>query len=161
GLVVQFGGHYVVVPWYASYRSPLTHWDEVAHTCRADTPVLCYPRHAHAVAFYLGREDLPSFRSKEVHLLCAKLKERPRTVVLLTPRHSLRGLRQALPPELKVVRSTRFALAPPGWLPRACGPAFVRFLGETALGMCDLAVIERRDENPSPPLSRTTGSGSA
>jgi hypothetical protein len=151
GLVVQFGGHYLVVPWYASYRSPLPHWDEVARACgEADTPLLCYPRHAHAVAFYLGREDMPSFRSKEVHRLCAKLKEHPRAVVLLTHRHSLRGLRQALPPELKVVRATRFALAPPSWLPRAYRSAFVRLLGETALGMCDLAVIERRDTTAAP-----------
>ena len=55
------------------------------------TPVICYPRQAHSVAFYLGREDLPSYRSKEVHLLCRKLKEQPRTVVLLTHRSSLRG----------------------------------------------------------------------
>jgi 4-amino-4-deoxy-L-arabinose transferase-like glycosyltransferase len=155
GLMVQFGAHYVVVPWYASYRSPLPHWREVAQACGdADTPVLCYPRTAHAVAFYLGREDMPSFRSKEMHLLCAKLRERPRTVLLLTHRHSLPGLRQALPSDLKVVRVTHFGLAAPCGLPRSAGQTFVRLMGETALGLCDLAVVERRYERiPAPAVA--------
>src|SRR5207248_7195960 len=132
---------YVVVPWYARCRSPLPHWGEVARACGdADTPVLCHPRTAHAVAFYLNREDMPSFRSKEMHLLCAKLRERPRTVLLLTHRHSLHGLRHALPPELKITSATRFSLAAPCALPRSVGQAFVRLLGETALGLCDLVV---------------------
>jgi 4-amino-4-deoxy-L-arabinose transferase-like glycosyltransferase len=151
GLLVQFGGHYVIVPWYANYRSPLPHWEEVAETCGdPETPVLCYPRQAHAIAFYLKREEMPSFRSKEVHLLCAKLRKHPRTVVLLTHRHSLQALCQALPPELRVVHATRFALASPRWMGRRYRHAFVRLLGETALGVCDLAVIEREDAGPSP-----------
>jgi hypothetical protein len=152
GLAVQFGAHYVVVPWYSRYRSPLPHWGEVVRTCGdADTPVLCYPRTAHAVAFYLGREDLPSFRSKEMHLLCARLCERPRTVLLLTHRHSLAGLRQALPPELRIVRATRFSLTAPHGLPRPAGQTFVRLMGETALGLCDLVVVERRYERIAAP----------
>jgi 4-amino-4-deoxy-L-arabinose transferase-like glycosyltransferase len=162
GLAVQFGGHYVFVPWYANYRSPLPHWRELAQTCGdADTPVLCYPRTAHAVAFYLGREDLPSFRSKEMHLLCAKLRERPRTVLLLAHRHSLASLRQALPPELKVVHATRFALVPPRGLPRPLGQTFVRLLGETALGLCDLVVVERRRERLQAPAVAEAHLGSA
>jgi 4-amino-4-deoxy-L-arabinose transferase-like glycosyltransferase len=156
GLAVQFGAHYLVVPWYAGYRSPLPHWPELARACGdADTPVLCYPRTAHAVAFYLGREDMPSFRSKEVHLLCRQLGERPRTVVLLTHRSSLRGLRQALPPGLKVTSVTHFGLAPPRMLPHSWRQPFVRLLGETALGLCDLAVVERRYEPiPAPGEAR-------
>ncbi len=152
GVMIQFASHYLIVPWYANYRSPLPHWDEVAHTCGDEkTTVFCYPRTAHAVAFYLKREDLPSFRSKEMHLLCAQMLKRPRTVLLLTHRHSLAGLRQALPPQLKVVRATRFKLPPPRALPDALHQPFVQLLGETALGMCDLVVVERRGERiPAP-----------
>src|SRR5262249_22800156 len=151
-LAVQLGAHYVVVPWYARYRSPLPHWGEVARTCGdADTPVLCYPRTAHADAFYLGREDMPSFRSKGMHLLSAKHRDRPRTVLLLPHRHSLAGLRQALPPELRIVRAARFGLAAPRGLPRSAGQTFVRLMGETALGLCDLVVVERRYERIAAP----------
>jgi 4-amino-4-deoxy-L-arabinose transferase-like glycosyltransferase len=161
GLLVQFGAHYVMVPWYAHYRSPLPHWRDVARACGdPETPVLCYPRAAHAVAFYLDREDMPSFRSKEVHLLCARLAERPRTVVLLTHRSSLRGLRQALPPTLKVTSTTHFGLAAPHILPRSLRQPFVRLLGETALGLCDLAVIERRYERIAIPREARAHLGS-
>ncbi len=157
GLLVQFAAHYVVVPWYAGYRSPTPHWAEVTRACGdAGTPVVCYPRTAHAVAFYLGREDMPSFRSKEVHLLCKSLAERPRTVVLLTHRSSLRGLRQALPPGLKVTGVIHFGLEEPAVLPHSLRQPFVRLLGETALGLCDLVVIERRYERiPAPTGART------
>ncbi|MCI0464274.1 MAG: glycosyltransferase family 39 protein [Gemmataceae bacterium] len=144
GLTLQAAGHYLVVPWYARYRSPLDHWQALTTACAdPDTPVVCYPRAAHSVAFYLGRADLPNYRSKEMHTLCGRLRERPRTVVLLTHRHSLLGLSQALPPDLKVVESVRFNLTAPEWLPESMGPAAVRALGETALGLCDLAVVER------------------
>src|SRR5262249_61257422 len=96
------------------------------------------------VAFSLRREGLPNFRSKEMTELCARLKERPRTVVLLTHRHSLRGLRQALPPELRVTETTHFGLAAPRWLPAGAGRAVVRGLGETALGLWDLAGVGGR-----------------
>ena len=154
GLAFQFSSHYVLVPWYASYRSPLPHWDEVARSCGdADTPVICYPRTAHVIAFYLKREDLPSFRSKEMHLLCTQLLQRPRTVLLLTHRHSLAGLRQALPPQLKVTHATRFSLADPHGLPHALRRPFVHLLGETALNLCDLVVVERRRERIRAPVA--------
>src|SRR5262249_40023107 len=87
GLAGQAAGHYLFVPWYATYRSPLTQWDGLARACAdRDLPVVCYPRGAHAVAFYLGREDIPNYRSKEMLALCARMKESPRTVVLLTHR---------------------------------------------------------------------------
>ncbi len=145
GLVLQATGHYLFVPWYADYRSPLAQWGELSRACAdPDTPVICYPRSAHAISFYLAREDMPNYRSKEVRALCVRLKASPRTVVLLTHRHSLRGLAQALPPELRVVETTHFGLARPDWLSERTGRAVVRALGETALGLCDLAVVERR-----------------
>jgi hypothetical protein len=145
GLAVQVAGHYVVVPWYARYRSPLERWQELAAACAdPDTPVVCYPRAAHSVAFYLGRADVPNYRSKQIHVLTARLRASPRTVVLLTHRSSLSGLRHTLPPDLKVTATTHFGLAAPEWLPHRLGPTAVKALGETALGLCDLAVVERR-----------------
>jgi hypothetical protein len=104
------------------------------------------------VAFYLGREDLTSYRSKEIHLLCHKLKELPRAVVLLTHRNSLRGLCHALPPEVKVVEQHHFGLMPVSWLPRGAGQQVPHLLGDTALGLCDLVVVERRPSAYPPSL---------
>jgi hypothetical protein len=70
---------------------------EVKRLCGdADIPVVCYPRNCDSVAFYLQRDDLRSYRSKETHLLVGFLQNQPRTVVLFSHRHSLKGLEQAL-----------------------------------------------------------------
>jgi 4-amino-4-deoxy-L-arabinose transferase-like glycosyltransferase len=144
-LAVQALTHYVVVPWYARYRSPLEHWEQVERLCAdPQTRVVCFPRAAHSVAFYLQREDLPNYRSKDVHLLRKELAERPRTVVLFTHRHSLQGFRNTLPAGLKVTEHCHFGLAPLPWLPASVRGRAVQGLGKTALGLCDLAVIERR-----------------
>jgi 4-amino-4-deoxy-L-arabinose transferase-like glycosyltransferase len=91
------GCHYLVVPWYAEFHSPMMHSEDVELLCRdKQTPVVCYPRNCDSVAFYMGRDDLRSFRSKETHLLVGFLQQRPRTVVLFSHRHSLKGLEQAL-----------------------------------------------------------------
>jgi len=155
GVAVQFAADYLVVPWYAQYRSPLGQWEPLARLCAdPDIPVICYPRSAHSVAFYLGREDLPSYRSKEIHLLCHKLKQQPRTVVLLTHRNSLRGLCHALPPELKVVERQHFGLTPVSWLPRDPAKQLAHVLGDTALGLCDLVVVEWRGPAQPPSAAR-------
>ncbi len=141
--MVQAASHYVVVPWYAAYRSPADQWPEIARHCGdRDTPVLCYPRMAHSVAFYLERNDVRSYRSKEVALLLQELRARPRTVVLCTHRHSLQALRQFLPADLRVVEQTHFGLKLPGLRDAVARQVNAR-LGETALGLCDLVVVER------------------
>jgi 4-amino-4-deoxy-L-arabinose transferase-like glycosyltransferase len=90
-------GHYLLVPWYARFHSPMLHAAEVQQLCRDPrTSVVCYPRNCDSVAFYLGRDDLRSYRSKETHLLVGYLQQHPRTVVLFSHRHSLKGLEQAL-----------------------------------------------------------------
>ena len=47
-----------------------------------------------------GRADLHLFRSKDIEELRTFVRSRPRTVILCTHRHSLRGLKQLLPPEV-------------------------------------------------------------
>jgi hypothetical protein len=137
--------HHLVVPWYAAFRAPGGRFAELARYCQdRDIPVVCYPRPCDSVAFYLHRGDLRSYRSKDIDRLRNVLRERPRTIVLCTHRHSLRGLRQALPPELRLLDGPHFGLKPisgvPDWLMRKV----VHWAGETALGLCDVAVVERR-----------------
>jgi 4-amino-4-deoxy-L-arabinose transferase-like glycosyltransferase len=108
--VLLAAGHYVIVPWYARFHSPMSRPDEVAKLCGDPAmPVVCYPRNCDSVAFYLGRDDLRSYRSKETHLLVGFMQQRPRTVVLFSHRHSLQGLEQAMTtmsPELHLTHIT-------------------------------------------------------
>ena len=98
--VLMLAAHHVVVPWYAAYRSPMYQDEEVRRYC-ADraTPVVCYSRDCDSVSFYLQRDDLHSYRSKEIEQLRTLVRTRPRTIVLCTHRHSLDGLKELLPPE--------------------------------------------------------------
>jgi hypothetical protein len=107
-----------------------------------DTPLVCYPRNCDSVAFYLGRADLKTYRSKEIEELRYLVRTQPRTVILCTHRHSLVGLKQLLPPEVRITREVRMGLPDvpgvPPWLMRPLR----RLMGETALGLSDLAVVE-------------------
>jgi hypothetical protein len=113
-------GHYVLVPWYARYHSPMNRPEQVEACCRDRTiPVVCYPRSVDSAAFYLRRDDFRSYRSKETPALVAFLREHRRVVVLFSHRHSLAQLTQVLPPELEVVQSS-------------------------PLGLCAMAVVEQK-----------------
>ncbi len=72
-------------------------------------PVVCYPRGCDSVSFYLGRDDLRSFRSKETGRLIEFLHRQPRTVVLFTHRHSPASLEHALPPGFRLTGLTRIS----------------------------------------------------
>jgi 4-amino-4-deoxy-L-arabinose transferase-like glycosyltransferase len=148
------GGHYVVLPWYAEYRSPLHREAEVRRLCGDPaTTVVCYPRNCDSVAFYLGRADLRAYRSKEIEDLRALVRARPRTVILCTHRHSLQGLRQLLPPDVCVVDEVRLELTELPGVPKRLRRPFALLMGETALGLGDVAVVEPRrwGAHPSPP----------
>jgi len=96
-LIIIGAGHYLFIPWYAHFRSPMHHANQVETLCSdSQTPVVCYPRNCDSVAFYLGRDDLHTYRSKETHLLVGFLQRRPGTVILFAHRHSLKGFQQAL-----------------------------------------------------------------
>jgi 4-amino-4-deoxy-L-arabinose transferase-like glycosyltransferase len=142
--VLMCVGHHLLVPWYAKYRSPMGRPEEVARLCAdPNTPVICYPRECNSVAFYLGRADFKSFRSKQVDPMRAALLAEPRTVVLFTHRHSLRAFQQFLPPNTRLTYEAHFGLGDipgaPSWLADKIG----WFAGETAHGLCDMAVIDR------------------
>jgi 4-amino-4-deoxy-L-arabinose transferase-like glycosyltransferase len=96
--VLLAAAHYVGVPWYSRFHSPMSQALVVRNYCGdPETPVVCYPRNCDSVAFYLGRDDFRSYRSKETADLVEFLRRQPRTVVLFTHRHSPDGLRGALP----------------------------------------------------------------
>jgi 4-amino-4-deoxy-L-arabinose transferase-like glycosyltransferase len=144
-------GHHVACPWYAAYRSPVGRPEAVCRLC-ADpaTTVVCYPRNCDSVAFYLGRDDLRSYRSKSIEELRHLVRTRPRTVILCTHRHSLQGLRQLLPPDVRVVEEVRFGLADIPGVPPRLMKVLVQLMGETALGLCDMAVVEPGWRHPAP-----------
>jgi hypothetical protein len=114
-------GHYAIVPWAARIRSPMNRTDEIAGLCGdPKVPVICYPRPLDSVAFYLKRNDLRSYRSKQMPDLLHFLEKQPTTVVLFSHRHCLKQLQEVLPAGLCIT---------------CTGP----------LGLCDLAVVQRRE----------------
>jgi hypothetical protein len=143
-------GQHLVVPWYAWYRSPMQREEVVRHYCAdPQATVICYPRDCDTAAFYLERGDLHSFRSKDTEDLRSELRAHPRTVVLLTHRHSLRGLHELLPPELCVSEEEHIGLEDPPGLPAWLARRVKQLAGETALGLCDIAVVTRRQTDPA------------
>jgi hypothetical protein len=140
-----FAGHNLGIPWYAGYRGPLGPVPEVAKLCgEKGTPVVCYPRNCDSVSFYVGREDLRSFRSKETHLLVYYMLQHPRTVVLFAHRHSLQGLRYALPAELEIKEVKHLGLGEIPGVPASFMPKVSWMMGETSLGLADVAIVEHR-----------------
>jgi hypothetical protein len=98
-------GHNLVLPWYAGYRAPLGRVAEFAEYCGDPaTPIIFYPRNCDSIAFHLQRDDLRTFRSKETNVLVEFLRQRPRTVIVFTHRHSLDALRHAFTPDLELVQ---------------------------------------------------------
>jgi 4-amino-4-deoxy-L-arabinose transferase-like glycosyltransferase len=130
-------GHALVLPWYAWHHSPMGRPEEVRRLCAdPQTPVVCYPRNLDSVAFYLGRDDLRSYRSKDTPTLIDFMTGQPRTVILFAHRHSLDALRQVLPPQLHLTSVT------PLFGSAKLGPQ----------GMCYMAAVERANgqETPAP-----------
>jgi 4-amino-4-deoxy-L-arabinose transferase-like glycosyltransferase len=142
---VLFVGHNFVLPWYAGYRAPSAHLAELQSYCGdKQTPVVCYPRNCDSAAFYIGRDDLQSYRSKQTNVLVRFLQRQPRTVLLLTHRHSLKGLGYALTPDLEIVDVRHLGLSAIPGLPEKFAQQFTWFMGETSLGLCDIVVVQRR-----------------
>ncbi len=113
-------GHAWLGPAIAWQRSPMNTPPEVLEWCRdPDMPIYSFPRHVDSIAFYCNRADLRTFRSKELGELMAELDKQGRAVVLFAHRNSLDTLRHNLPPHLKIAE-------------------------ERPLGLCAIAVVERK-----------------
>jgi 4-amino-4-deoxy-L-arabinose transferase-like glycosyltransferase len=102
GMLLFLGSlHFAAVPFYARFHSPMSEEELVRRYCGdPSVPVVCYPRGCDSVAFYLGRSDFKSYRSKETADMLNYLEQQKRVVVLFTHRHSPDFLRTVLPPQL-------------------------------------------------------------
>ncbi|HZZ77219.1 MAG TPA: phospholipid carrier-dependent glycosyltransferase [Gemmataceae bacterium] len=107
--------HYVVIPKYARERSSMN----ACSACVENVPVICFPRNVDSVAFYVGRSDFQSYRSKDIDALVRALEQQPRTIVLFGHRNSPETLKLHLPPHLRMVE-------------------------RRPMGLCEMAVIVRQ-----------------
>ena len=94
------------------------------------------------MAFYLGRDDLAGYRSKEIDDLRLLVRQVPRVVILCTHRSSLDGLRELLPRETPITETVHLGLPDVPLVPASWQKTLKKALGETALGLADLAVVE-------------------
>lgn len=129
--------HYVGVPWYARERSPVGR-PELVERFVADPAavVVTYPRNCDSVAYFTGRADFDTVRSKDVNQLIVDMHHRPRTVVLFSHRHAFDAFRHALPESLAVKDAVS--------LRRKTGQLSLleKLVGDTPWGLADIAVIE-------------------
>lgn len=113
-------GHAWIAPAVAWQRSPMNTPDEVKAWCRDPaTPVFCFPRNVDSMAFYAGRADFRTYRSKELGQMLEALTRHPRAVVLFAHRNSLGTLRHHLPPHLRIAEDRK-------------------------MGLCAMAIVERK-----------------
>lgn len=129
---------YIAIPWYADLRSPMGP-SVVAEKLYAagNESIYCFPRNVDSVAFYTGRDDLRSMRSKQSQELIETLMKEDRAVVLFTHRHSLESFKAVLPPQLTVVEATPAKH-------RGTGAKFLdKIVGDGPWGLCDVAVIQK------------------
>lgn len=113
-------GHAWLAPAVAWQRSPTNTANEVKAWCRDPAmPVFCFPRSVDSMAFYAGRADFRTYRSKELGQMFEELSKHPRAVVLFAHRNSLGTLRHHLPPHLTISEDRK-------------------------LGLCAMAVVERK-----------------
>ena len=89
-------------------------------------------------------------KRKEIEELRTLLRTRPKTVVLCTHRHSLAGLRQLLPPEVRITREVRMGLADIPGVPKSLMRQLSRLMGETArnrlhVGVCLPGILNPTD----------------
>jgi 4-amino-4-deoxy-L-arabinose transferase-like glycosyltransferase len=132
--VILFAHHYAI-PIYAKERSPFGRPELVEkYVDDPSTTVVCFPRNCDSVAFYSDRDDLHSFRTKDVNEMFVDCHRRSRTVILLTHSDSLARLKSILPPSLAIVETTT--------LKRKVGSGVLgKLFGETPWGLCDVAVV--------------------
>jgi hypothetical protein len=110
------------------------------------TPVVCFPRNCDSVGFYLQRDDLVNFRSKDIMEMLEFFKQHDQSVVLFTHRHSLSALKRVLPPRLRIAEERPLydsAEANLDGLQHVLSKAGLIDGRETNDGLCHLAVIRR------------------
>lgn len=134
--------HHFGLPWYARERSPFGRPEVVARFLTdPSVPVVCFPRNCDSLAFYTGRADLRSVRTKDVNHLFVRCHHAPRTVILFTHRESFEGFRRTMPPSLGIVEHVS--------LRRTYSRRLLDVLfGITPWGLCDILVVEPKYQVP-------------
>ena len=140
-VMVSFGilgfAFYVALPWYANHRSPMRNPEVLERFCsNPEVPIFTFPRNCDSVAFYLGRDDLISVRSKFSQTLIEAMLEHRRSIVLFTHRHSYDAFKHLMPPNLRIVEMHSFRKSDKE-LSR-----LEKIVGDTPWGLCDLVVVE-------------------
>lgn len=116
---ILFVGHVAILPRVAFHRSPMNHPVEAKRFLEdRSLPIYTYPRPVNSVAFYLGRDDFQTYRSKELAEMLQSMDKHRRSVILFAHRNSKLILTHNVPPHFKTI-----------------------YLGK--LGLCDMAVVER------------------
>ncbi len=136
--VVLLGLSSIGLPWYAKYRSPVGNTEiRTVMEQERNTPMIAFPRTCDSAAFYTQRADIVSMRSKYNRELMESLRERDRTIVILTHRHSLAMLKEQLPADLKIVAEYHACK------PKAEQGMLEKILGDGPWGLSDVAIVER------------------
>lgn len=145
-LCILLVGLYGLLPFYARLRSPISDPQVMRfleeELAQEGTGLVAYPRSCHSVSWQLNRSDIRNFRSKDFDAFREDILSRPRTVVLCTHRHSLEGLKQLLPPFVRVTKEAPCDLPDLPMFPNQWQKTAKKLLGETALGLCDVAILE-------------------
>ena len=137
--VLLLAVNFAVLPWYAKVRSPMGRPEMVRRYLNdPNVTVVTYPRNVDSVAFYMDRKDLKAVRSKDVNQMIVDSHFRPKTVILFTHEHSLRGFEETLAgakgSSLRITETKSFRHNSANWLDK--------MIGGTPWGLCDIAVVE-------------------
>jgi 4-amino-4-deoxy-L-arabinose transferase-like glycosyltransferase len=117
--LAQAGVNNIAVPMWADAKSPMGEFETMRERCAdPSVPVVCFPRNVDSVAFYVGRSDFRTFRSKDIGAAIQALEQAPRTVVLFGHRNSPETLARHLPPHLRLVDRRPMGLCESGIVER-------------------------------------------
>jgi 4-amino-4-deoxy-L-arabinose transferase-like glycosyltransferase len=116
-LLLLLADHYLL-PSYADKYSVRGRIIPFVGTCREDTPVLCYPHIWDGVSFYLQRNDVQVYHSKQLKELVSALQEQPQSLVVIKEDASLDRFLEALPKSMEFVPCTRQHPVAVGWVRR-------------------------------------------
>jgi hypothetical protein len=109
--LVQASVNWIAIPLYARQRSPMQELEAMQARCGDPAmPIVCFPRNVDSVAFYVGRNDLQTFRSKDIGACVQELARHSRTVVLFGHRNSPDTLARHLPPSLRMIERRKMGL---------------------------------------------------
>ena len=85
-------------------------------SCKAQIPVVCYPRRWDSVSFYLRRDDVVVYTAEMRARLMAALRDQARALAFIKSDHSLNEFLRDLPDTLEFVPQGRQGQVTAGWI---------------------------------------------